>query len=186
MKKKSIILITIGILLIISALTLTLYNSYQDKNAGIKSNEIREKLEEVLVNNSNEKEESKTINIDGNNYIGIIYIEDLDLKLPIMNDWDYTKMQISPCRYYGEIQTNNLVICAHSYKSMFKSLKNLNQGDKITIIDINNQEYNYEVELLEVLSPTSVTEMIESEFDLTLFTCTDDSSSRLTVRLNRI
>ena len=40
--------------------------------------------------------------------------------------------------------------------------------------------------VVEVLSPTDVDEMINSDFDLTLYTCTKDSKNRITVRLNRV
>ena len=69
---------------------------------------------------------------------------------------------------------------------MFANLKKLSQKDKVIITDVNNNEYVYEVELIEILKPEEVSAMIDSEFDLTLFTCTSDSSNRVTVRLNRI
>jgi len=103
-----------------------------------------------------------------------------------MSDWDYNKMKISPCRYYGSIITNDLVICAHSYDNLFGRLKNLNTGDLLILTDMNNNEYIYKVEVIEILSPNKVEEMIESDFDLTLFTCTKDALNRVTVRLNRV
>ena len=39
---------------------------------------------------------------------------------------------------------------------------------------------------IEVLEPTDIEEMINSEFDLTLYTCTSDSMRRIAVRCNRI
>ena len=42
------------------------------------------------------------------------------------------------------------------------------------------------MEVIEILGPTDIKEMIENEFDLTLFTCTSDSQNRVTVRLNRV
>lgn len=186
MRKLSIILISIGVAFILTSICMLCYNIYCDENAKSKSNEVRNKLEKIIINSEIETKEVSTIKIDDNNYIGVIHIESLDLKLPIMNDWDYKKMQIAPCRYYGAIETNDLVICAHSYKSMFANLKKLSQKDKVIITDVNNNEYVYEVELIEILKPEEVSAMIDSEFDLTLFTCTSDSSNRVTVRLNRI
>ena len=40
--------------------------------------------------------------------------------------------------------------------------------------------------VLGVLDAEDIKKMIESEFDLTLFTCTSDSQDRITVRLNRV
>jgi len=103
-----------------------------------------------------------------------------------MSDWDYVKMKKSPCRYYGSIFTNDLVICAHSYDNLFGKIKKLNQGDLLIFKDIDKNEYIYKVEVIEILSPTDVKKMIESDFDLTLYTCTMDTLNRITVRLNRV
>ena len=69
---------------------------------------------------------------------------------------------------------------------VFKYLKELKQGDKIIITDSNNEVYIYEVLELEVLEATDVEKMINNDFDLTLYTCTDGGLRRLAVRSNRI
>ena len=92
----------------------------------------------------------------------------------------------APSVYYGSILNNNLVICGHSYKSHFGNLYKLKKGDTITITDVNNNKYTYQVELIETLSSTDVKEMIESDFDLTIYTCTKDGLKRVTVRCNKI
>ncbi len=179
--KKALILIISGLILISIAISLIIYNDYIDKRAGQKSEEIVEQIEAALESN-----EDNTILIEGNEYFGIIEIPVIDIKLPIMNDWNDEHLKISPCIYYGSIETNDLVICAHSYKSLFRYIKNLNQGDNVIITDMNGNKYIYEVEVIEILSPEDVKDMIESEFDLTLYTCTNDNQDRVTVRLNRI
>ena len=103
-----------------------------------------------------------------------------------MSDWSYKKMKISPGVYYGEIETNDLVICAHSYKNLFRYIKDLTKGDLLIFTDMSGNKHLYEVQVVEVLSPEDVKEMIENEFDLTLFTCTDDNQDRITVRFNKI
>ena len=180
-KKKALILIVLGITLISIALGLVIYNNYVDERAGKKSQEILEVIESSIENN-----EESTIMVDGDEYFGIIEIPAINLKLPIMNDWNDEHLKISPCIYYGSIETDDLVICAHSYKSLFRYIKNLNQGDNVVITDMNGNKYLYEVEVIEILSPEAVKDMIESEFDLTLYTCTNDNQDRVTVRLNKI
>jgi len=185
-------LILIGCLFIILSISLVMYNKYEDDKAGIKSKEVYNKIQETFKEDTElslEEDfstEMKKINIVGNNYIGIITIPTLNLQLPIISDWDYNKMKISPCRYYGSLLTDDLVICAHAYNNLFGNIKKLKQKDKLIFTDINQKNYLYEVELIDVLSPSDVTLMIESEFDLTLYTCTDDNLNRVTVRLNRL
>ena len=188
--KKWLILIITGIIFIILALCLLMYNAYADNRAGKKSQEALEKIQESLkdINKNEQSEDSskeKILNIDGNDYIGIIEIPVLNLELPVMSEVDDDNLKISPCRYSGTIETNDLVICAHSYKKLFRYIKNLNQGDIVILTDMNGKEHLYQVELTEILAPTDIKEMIESDFDLTLYTCTNDNLNRITIRLNR-
>ena len=98
----------------------------------------------------------------------------------------YTSLSKSPAVYYGSIESNNLVICGHSYTAHFGNLYKLKKEDIIIITDVNNNKYTYQVELTEILSPSNIKEMIESDFDLTIYTCTKDGLKRVTVRCNRI
>lgn len=191
MNKKGLILVITGCILILIAGLMVTYNSYENNKAGIESKKMYEKLKDVNVDTKEEvstleNDEMKVVNIDGNEYIATINIPALNLELPVMSDWDYTKMKVSPCKYYGSIFTNDLVICAHSYDNLFGRIKDLNAGDILILTDMNNNKYYYEVKVTEVLSPKDVKEMIESEFDLTLYTCTTDALNRFTVRLNRV
>lgn len=81
------------------------YNIYINKLADFESEKALKQIEN--------KEE--IINIDRDNYLGIITIALFELKLPVKSDWSYELMKTSPNRYYGSIETNDLVICAHQY-----------------------------------------------------------------------
>ena len=123
--------------------------------------------------------------IDNEEYIGYIEIPSLELFLPITNGYSYNSLKKTPALFYGNLN-KNLVICGHSYKAHFGDLYKLKQKDKIIFIDVNNNKYVYEVELIETLKSTDVKDMIESDFDLTLYTCTKDGKNRVTVRCNRV
>ena len=204
-KKDNLILgkifIIIGLFLIITSISMLVSNKYKELTAGKQSeitlDIIKNNLEEININkesnlnNINNEEntsnqEMKKTNINGYDYIGTINIPTLNLELPIMSEYDYNRLEISPCRYYGSIHTNDLIICAHSYKTHFKYLNKLKQSDIIIITDIDGFNYIYEVLEIEILKPTEVSEMINNEFDLTLYTCTNDGQNRITVRCNRV
>ena len=196
MNKIGKILITIGIFLIITSATLLIYTNYKEYKAGIKSQEaltiIKNNYDDnnkTIINQkeiSNNIKEMETTTINGYDYIGSITIPTLNLELPIMSDYDYNRLNIAPCRYYGSIYTNDLIICAHSYETHFKNIINLKQNDKIIITDISGNIYIYEVLEIEILNPKEVSKMIDNEFDLTLYTCTNDGLNRITIRCNRL
>lgn len=189
-------LIILGIFLIITASSIIIYNQYEEYNAGIKSKEVLNVLKtnynennleiintEEITNNIKEME---TTTIDGYDYIGTITIPTINIELPIMSEYDYNRLNIAPCRYYGSIYTNDLIICAHSYKTHFQNIINLEQNDKVIFTDVNGKTYIYEVLEIEILNPKEISKMINNEFDLTLYTCTPDGLNRITVRCNRI
>ena len=186
MKKISKILIGLGILFIVISLVMCIYHIYLENLSEKKTHEILQELETKIEINTNELNDNQEVVIDGYEYFGTLYLPSINIKLPISNKFDYNRLVISPCIYYGSIENNNLVICGHSYREHFKYLNNLEIGDIIVIKDINGINYLYKVEALEVLAKTEVKEMLESEFDLILFTCTNSGIDRLAIRCSRI
>ena len=128
----------------------------------------------------------KTVTINGEDYIGTITIPSINLELPVISEYSYNRLKKAPCRYYGNIYSNDLIICAHAYKTHFRALNKVKQNDLIIFTTIDGKNHIYEVLEIEVLNPTDVDKMINNEFDLTLYTCTSDNNGRITIRCNRV
>lgn len=188
MNKISKYLIILGILFILFSFYLFVKSKYEEFNTNKKSTEVLNIIEnnkesyDIVLNN----ESLNVINIDGYDYIGMIEFPNLNIKLPIMSDTSYDKLSISPCLYYGSILTNDAVICAHDYINQFGKIDNLVQDDIVIITDVLGNTYVYKVVLTEELNPTDIEKMVNSEFDLTLYTCSYGALKRITVRLNRV
>lgn len=184
------IFITQGVILIVISISMLIYNKYENIKAYKFSQEvlviIEDNISDKEVKENDYSKEIDTINIKGYDYIGTIIIPKLDLKLPIMSEYDYSRLKKTPCRYYGSIHTNDLIICGHSYKTHFKYLNKLKQKDLIIFTDVNNVNYVYEVLEIEVLKKTDVEKMIDNNYDLTLYTCTNGGIDRLTIRCNKV
>ena len=192
---KSKVFITLGTVMILIALGLTGYNLYQDKQAKEISKLVKEEIQETIQNNDSEwKEfyeelpdmEMPVVEINGHFYIGTLDIPKLDLSLPIMCESNKNNLYLSPCRYYGSVYTNDMVIAAHNYRSHFARLNQLSEHDEIIFTDMDGNVFHYEVVGLEVLEPTQVEEMTNSNFDLSLYTCTYGGKTRLTVRCIKV
>ena len=126
-----------------------------------------------------------TINIDGNEYIGVLDIPALGIRLPVMGDWSYPKLRTAPCRYTGSVYDDDLVICGHNYQRHFGGLKNLTAGDTLMFTDEGGNVSSYTVTEVVQLSGTALGEMKAGDWDLTLFTCTVGGQLRVTVRCMR-
>ena len=80
------------------------------------------------------------------------------------------------------MEDGGLVIAAHNYRQHFAKLSALRPGDLIRLTDADGGVHDYTVVQTETLAGDAVAEMTDSQWDLTLFTCTYGGSSRLTVR----
>lgn len=200
-KHKFNISMIMGLLLIAAALCLTIYNIREEVSASAASSQIMGELLPELLADAGEKPESTGKEdvdlllipempvkvVDGREYIAAISIPSLELELPVFSTWDYTKLQLAPCHYYGSVYTDDFVVCAHNYNSHFGRIKNLNPGDSVIVVDMDGNVFNYEVSFVETLSSGAVEEMVKGDdWDLTLFTCTIGGATRVTVRCERV
>lgn len=134
----------------------------------------------------NPQMEMPTLSYEGQDYIGILLIPEIDLQLPIISQWSNAKLLVAPCRYYGSVYTDDMVIAGHNYRSQFRKLASLQPGVALWFVDVKGNLFSYQVALCETLLPGDVDEMNSGEWDLSLFTCTVGARQRITVRCERI
>ena len=123
--------------------------------------------------------------VDGYDYIGILEIPALELAVPILSDWDKKKLDIAPCRHFGSVETDDLVIAGHNYRRHFLNLYKLNVGDEIRFTTMDGTEIDYTVAEKRTLEATAVDTVLESEYDLILYTCTYSGTERTAVFCKR-
>ena len=183
----------LGTVLVLAALSLFFVNRREAQRAESASSEVLPQVMETIREQAQEDtalpdpyDSTMTeVEIDGYAYIGYLSIPALELELPVMSQWDYTRLNIAPCRYTGSTKSDDLVIAAHNYARHFGNLSRLAAGDEVYFVDMDGVMSAYQVAEVEVLSPFAVEEMTDGEFALSLFTCTDGGQSRVTVRCQR-
>ena len=193
MRKLGICCIILGFLCLLAAGGWIFYNRREAKQA---ENAAQNLLQQVQVQISeaeqtNEPEETEperliTAQVSGYDCVGILSIPVLELELPVLTDWNYEKLKVAPCVYYGSYYEKDFVIAAHNYEGHFKKLSQLQAEDLIIFTDVSGDEHIYEVVLLETLPGDATEAMITAGFDLSLYTCTPGGASRVTVRCNAI
>lgn len=185
-------LIGIGVFLILAAFILVLYNFYREYNAKKKVEKYLPKLEKIIKdhsggnNNADNEKSSKTMNIDGMNFLGILSVPSKNLELPILADYSYELLDTAPCRYSGSYDSDDLVIGGHNYRSHFSKLKSIKNGEEIFFTSFNGTVYKYSVLRVEILEPAQIEDLINKQntddWDLTLFTCTSSGAARCVIR----
>ena len=211
MKRKilSTILIVLGLLCMVAALGVVVYNDRESDRAEQAAAEVNEQLTEIIAQRveSNRKAgiipdrantyikymdhvpNMPTVEIDGYKYIGVIEVPSEEISLPVMAEWDYVRLKISPCRYVGSYYTNNMVICAHNYSRHFYQLLSVAVGSDVYFTTVDGVQYHYVVVNREEITPYDIPHMIDAAgggWDLTLFTCFLGGRTRCAVRCVRV
>ena len=201
MNKRGLVCITVGISLLLTSLGLTGYNIVDERRAGESASLAYDllrgqaldpgelELPEGLIPAYQVSPEvlMREVEIDGHAYIGYISLPTLELELPVMSEWSYPKMKIAPCRYWGSVYLDNMVIAAHNYVDHFGRLSSLSVGEPVRFTDVDGNVFEYTVSELLELKPDQTLEMVKGlDWDLTLFTCNTSGRQRLTVRCVRV
>lgn len=210
MKRRGLILVLLGTVLLLAAVSLVLYNNAQDRSSGEYAQSALDAMlagmpETSLATTATTSYQDDlyapyetttttvplddTIVVDDRAYIGIIAVPSQNIQLPVLQEWSKSLLQYAPCRYNGSALDDSLIIAGHNYKTHFGRLFSVNQGDLITFTNVNGIVYQYEVLHCETLDGGDIEGMLKQEqgdWDLTLFTCTLSGQSRLTIRAQRL
>lgn len=159
------------------------------------TNNIPEK-KDVVKNNTNSSNIKNTTKIhttsNGETYttIGILNIPSLNIKYSILSSCSNQLLKISVCKYWGANpnEVGNCCIAGHNWlnSKFFSKLPNIKLGDTIEITDLSNKTLVYTVYntfYVSDLNDTSCTsQLTNGHTEITLITCSNDSSKRFIVK----
>lgn len=187
MRKLNLWIIT-GLLFLVAAFCVVLYNMNRTVEMGENSQEVIDQLDiepETINHIFDPDKELQTTLINGNKYIGTIEMPEIGIKLPVMYDYELLYLEISPCRYSGTPYANDFIVCAHNSDTHFNKIRKLSMGSEIIFTDVEGNSFVYETNNIETLYPKQVDQLMEGDdWDLTLFTCNGFGESRCVVRAN--
>lgn len=117
----------------------------------------------------------------GYSMIGTLRIPNLGMELPILSTWSYELLDVAPCRYSGSLPGEDMILMGHNYKSHFTPLHHISEGTKVEFEDVNGIVSQFVVDKTEILHESHI-DRLQSEYPLTLLTCTAGGQNRLAVR----
>ena len=186
-KRIGLGLVVLGCACIISAVALYGHNQHEDVSAGNASSALLTEAlavvsESPVVEVPTEDGAAMPVaDVAGYPCVGVIDIPSLGLSLPVLDEWDYQRLLIAPCRQCGTAEERNLVIAGHNYDSHFGSLKDLSMDAEVVFTDMAGVVWCYRVARLDTVAATAVEEAQNPTNDLTLYTCTYGGASRVLV-----
>jgi len=154
-------------------------------NSENKDEEI--KVEEIDKNQSSSSSSNKKKSYKGFDVIGTIQIPKTNISYPVLEKPTRKALEVAVASLYPRDAVlnskGNVVIIGHNYRNgkFFSNNKNLSNGDKIYITDLDGNKVTY------IIYKTFQTDENDTSFynrdtngarEITLSTCTDDSTAR--------
>ena len=166
----------------------------------VKNTNIRnETQEKSIMEQENIKQDTKQVETNiltqykGYPVIAKLEIPKINLETYVISEYSEQALKISVTKFYGgnPNEEGNFCIAGHNYitKNMFHDLKKLSIGDTFTLVDTNNHEGIYKIYLVETVEPNEtqcLSQKTDGRIEVTLITCTTDSSKRIIVKAVKI
>jgi len=146
---------------------------------------IEETVPEIPIYIRNPLMEMPIKTVDGIDYIGIIELPALDIVLPVASKCNDQILKSAPCRFYGSVYTDDIVIAAHNYDAHFGKITGLKTGDDVVFTDMDGNVFVYSVVGHETIDGNDVEGMISEGWDMTLFACNFSGDKRVAVRCEK-
>ncbi len=173
--------------------TLASTENVNTKNEIRESNIILDDENMIQDTEIHQTEESILTTYKGYPVIAKLEIPKIDLETYVISEYSNQALGVSVTKFYGgnPNEVGNFCIAGHNYitKNMFHDLKNLSIGDTFTLIDTNHHEGFYKIYSVETVEPNEtqcLSQKTDGRIEVTLITCTTDSSKRIIVKAVKI
>lgn len=170
-KKLSTIIFLFGFILIIGSGILVMKDYLNTKN---QNHELIQELYEKMPNIQNGiilniHDEMPIVELNNNNYVGIIEIPKYNRKLPIQATWQPNKLKQYPSVYLGSVYDGSLIIGGNDTRNQFDFMKAISEEDTIIITDMKGNRYSYIIDEIEITKDVSTKHLISNEHHFILF-----------------
>lgn len=160
------------------------FDDKEDQNSGDTSNP----LDSINSLENEKKEAANKTYMEGYEVMGMIEIPKTGIKYPVLSEVTKKSLETSVAVLYGVglNQPGNTTIAGHNYRNglFFSDNKKLAKGDTIKITDQTGTMITYEIYEMFETSPSDAGYMQRDTAgakEISLSTCTDDSSARLII-----
>ena len=151
-------------------------------------NEIEKQIKKDEENNKIANNEILS-KYNGYPVIAKLEIEKINLDTLVLKEHNKHTLATSVTKFFGANpnEIGNFCIAGHNYitMNMFHNLKKVNVGDKIKLTDLTGRSINYKVYKKSTVLPNEtqcLSQKTNGRTELTLITCTTDSSKRIVIK----
>lgn len=174
-----------------------------EKNEELQETKQNEKEQNMLQNEqeknviqnhiSKDVKDSIITSYKGYPVIAKLEIPEIELETYVISEYSEKALGISVTKFYGgqPNDVGNFCIAGHNYitKNMFHNLKKVSVGNTIFLTDLENDRQTYIIYSKETVEPYEtqcLSQKTNGKVELTLITCTADSSKRIIVKAVKV
>ena len=193
--KKRIVNIFL-VTIIFSILTWLGIEEYKEKNIKEENYKVKNVSTNITTTDKKTKKikkeyQKEEVALEYKDYdiVAKLEIPKIDLETYVLKTYSNESLNISVVKFWGAKPNTegNFCIAGHNFKNknMFHDLKKLSVGDNLFIIDNNVGRVEYEIYDIYMVLPDDVSPLSQEtkgEKQVTLITCTNDSSKRIIVK----
>ncbi len=145
------------------------------------------------INSFSNTEDSMVTSYKGYPVIAKLEIPQIELETYVISEYSEQALGVSVTKFYGgdPNTVGNFCIAGHNYitKNMFHNLKKLSVGNQLFLTDLENNKETYTVYSITTVGPNDtkcLSQKTNGRVELTLITCTTDSSKRIIVKAVKV
>ena len=120
--------------------------------------------------------ELPSVEVDGEEYVGILFAPSAAIELPILRRSDSGELPAEPCVFQGTPYQEHFYLSVSGQSRQMKALTGMHTGAVLWFTDTDGNRFEYTVAELLQLSPEDISENTQSEWPLTVYVFTDSSS----------
>ncbi len=192
MKPKffQVVLVVLGFALIAGAVSLFAIWKYNESSASEKAKEIVSDIRKTIPESHAEIPDDRVntvmpeIELSHGSFSGIIELPAYETELPIYGIWDKSKVKDYPCVFYGSIYDGSLIIGGSNNSGQFDFTDKITKADEVYITDMTGATYAYSVTDIEHMDDASSENLMNGNYDLTLFSKNTYSLDYTVIRCN--
>ncbi len=172
---KGRIFAVLGIVLVLTALAMTVWNFASAEKAADEAAKIADRLCAMMPEitqggtDGGEDPAMPQAELDGESFVGVIEVPLYKCKLPIYSSWDADKTASYPCRFTGSVYEKSLAVGGADAVGQFDFMESITVGDTVVVTDMTGGRFEYTVYEIEVSDTAEAEKLTADAASLTFF-----------------
>lgn len=179
-QKLGFLMILISVLLLLGSELLAARNREQTEA-------LVQQLEAILPENGQGLPEDYSdphmpvLQLEGEDFCGLLEIPSYGVSLPVGGEWEAGSVSVYPRRFWGSIYDRSMVIGGSGRNGQFDFCAKLDLGDTLRFTDMEGTRFSYEAVRIDRRKQVDAEELLQMQWDLTLFSYEETSGSYIVV-----